>query len=483
MLFVSCFGGTSVVNAGDVLPQTVIENTNRPMTEIISNVAIGELIYNLDSETKTASVVKLVKEDTDNDYVDAVTVPSTVDYEGNTYTVTALETRAFAYRQYLSFVTLPETITSIGEKSFLKCWALESINLPNSIKNIGAQAFKGCECLLEIHLPDNLETLGDEVFYNCPSLRNLQFNDKLKEIPFGAFAYCRNISEFVLPQHLEKIGEQAFYGCETITTLDIPETVTEIGGYAFGTCVGLQNILVPSKVTAIKDGTYINCVGIKSVHIPEQVTEIGYSAFAYCENLEDITIGKNVEFIGATAFNGCAGSFITFEDSDKPCVLDDKDLGYARVSAFEGVQIAELYIGREVQNMYNWSDEFFKKLTLGPNLKVWHNEYCFKNAKEIHSLIKDPKQLVPTFDAKIYEKTKLVVPAGTVEDYAVAEGWSKFMNLADENGATSGIEGITSDDNSVAEYISADGVSAKRPFKGLNIVKYNNGDTKKVFIK
>ena len=483
MLFVSCFGGTSVVNAGDVLPQTVIENTSRPMTEVISQVTIDQLVYNLDTETMTASVVKAAKVDTDTDYLDEITVPATVEYEGKTYTVTALENGAFAYRQYLSYVTLPETITKIDQRAFIKCWALESINLPNSIKSIGKWAFKGCECLLEIHLPDNLETLGEEVFYNCPSLRSLRFNDKLKEIPFGAFAYCRNISEFVLPQNLETIGSQAFYGCETIAKLDIPETVTEIGSYAFGTCISLTDVIIPKTIKKIKEGTYINCIGIKKVVIPEQVDTIEAKAFAFCENLDDVVISKNVEFIGVNAFDACSMSFLTFEDSDKPLVIDDKNLSESRRSAFAGVEISELYIGRDVQNFNDWSNEFLKKLYLGANVTTWRNEYCGKHAQEIHALMQDPTQLVPIFDDKIYEKAKLVVPVGTIDAYAKAEGWNKFVEIEDAEGTPAGIEGVDTENAAACEYISVDGMRSNSPFKGLNIVKYNNGDTKKVFIK
>lgn len=478
MLFVSCFGGTAVVNASPLQSQNVIENVRTPLTEIVNPVQIGDLKYNLDIETMTASVAKAAFAD---EMQDAVVVPSTVEFEGNTFTVTSLANGAFAYCEYLRFVTLPETLTTIEPRAFIKCWALEQINLPNSVTSIGKWAFKGCECLLNIELPQSLETLGEEVFYNCPSLRSVKFYDNITEIPFGAFAYCRNIFEINMPKNLVSVGEQAFYGCESIASLDLPETVQEIGAYAFGTCISLTEIYVPKSMTSIKEGTYINCIGLKKVVIPEQITTIEKKAFAFCENLDDVTISKNVEFIGVNAFDACSMSFLTFEDSDKPLVIDNKDLSGSRRSAFAGVEISELYIGRDVQNLYDWSNEFLKKLYLGANLTTWRNEYCGNHAQTIYSYIENPAQLTPFFDDKIYEKAKLVVPAGTIEAYKAAEGWSKFMEI--EEDVASGIEGVSSENNGISGYYSTNGLRSDKPFKGLNIVKYSNGDVKKVIIK
>lgn len=478
MLFVSCFGGTAVVNASPLQSQSVIENVNRPLTDIVNPVQIGDLTYNLNLETMTAEVAKAAFAD---EMQESVVVPSTVEYEGNTFTVTSLANGAFAYCEYLRFVTLPETLTNIEARAFIKCWALESINLPNSVKNIGKWAFKGCECLLNIELPESLETLGDEVFYNCPSLRSVKFYDNITVIPFGAFSYCRNISEMNMPKNLVKISDQAFYGCESMTQFDIPETIQEIGSYAFGTCISLANVVIPDNITIIKEGTYINCIGLTKVEIPEQITSIEKKAFAFCENLDDVTISKNVDFIGVNAFDGCSMSFLTFADSDKPLVIDNTNLTNGRRSAFAGVEISELYIGRDVQNFNDWSNEFLKKLSLGAGLTTWRNEYCGNHAQKIYSYIEDPTQLVPVFDDKIYEKAKLIVPVGTIDAYKVAEGWSKFNKM--EEGVAAGIEGVSSENDGISAYYSTNGMRSDKPFKGLNIVKYNNGDVKKVIIK
>ena len=480
MLFASCVGVTAVASTSQLQSQNVIVNANNPLTEIVNPVEIGDLMYNLDLETKTASVVKSAFKD---EMQDAVEVPATVEYEGNTFTVTTLANGAFSYLEYLRFVKLPETLTTIEQRAFIKCWALEEINLPNSVTSIGKWAFKGCECLLEIELPESLETLGDEVFYNCPSLRSVKFYDNITAIPFGAFAYCRNISEMNMPKKLVSIGSQAFYGCESMSNFDIPETIQEIGSYAFGTCLSLTEAIIPNSINVIKEGLFINCLGITKLVVPEHITSIEEKAFAFCENLDDVTISKNVEFIGVNAFDACSMSFLTFADSDKPLVIDNYNLTNGRRSAFAGVEISELYIGRDVQNLNDWSDEFLKKLTLGKNLTTWRNEYCGSHAQVIKSNIEDPTKIIPFFNDKIYEMAKLVVPTGKLDLYAKAEGWNKFVKMEDENGTPLAVEGVVSDDNMVAGYYSADGKYSSTPFNGLNVVKYNNGEVKKVIVR
>ena len=479
MLFVSCFGGTAVVNANPVDAVETTVNAPLPKTDILNAVEIGDFSYNLDTENMTAEVCKGIWED---EYLASVTVPSTVEYDGKTYTVTSLGNGAFSYREYLRFVTLPETLTNIEKRAFIKCWALESVNLPASVKSIGQWAFKNCECLLNIELPAELETLGVEAFYNCPSLRSVKCGEKLTEIPDGAFGYCYALSEINLPKNLTKIGNQAFYSCQCLPNMVLPETVEYIGEYAFGTCMAMTEISIPSKINSILAGTFINCTGLEKVVIPENVVKIYSKAFAFCENLDDLTISKNVEFIGANAFQGCSMSYLTFEDGDKVCVVDNQNLRDGRVSAFDGVAISELYIGREVQNLCNWSDEFMKKLTFGPNLSVWHNEYCGKQANVVESLIQDPTQMIPSFDEKIYEKATLKVPAGTIDLYKNTDGWKNFTKIEEAETPT-GIAGVDAESNEVCGYYSVDGMRSDRPMKGLNIVKYSNGDVKKVYIK
>ena len=71
-------------------------------------------------------------------------IPSTVENNGKTYTITAIAAMAFYECPDLKSVTLPATLTSIGNSAFALCSQITSVTLPESLKSIGESAFSGC---------------------------------------------------------------------------------------------------------------------------------------------------------------------------------------------------------------------------------------------------------------------------------------------------------------------------------------------------
>ncbi|MBQ8542701.1 MAG: leucine-rich repeat protein [Bacteroidaceae bacterium] len=84
---------------------------------------VGGIYYNItDATNKTVEVTyEGISSTRYNEYIGRVTIPSTVTYGGNTYSV-----------------------TSIGNYAFEDCWDLASITIPNSVTSIGGNAFYGC---------------------------------------------------------------------------------------------------------------------------------------------------------------------------------------------------------------------------------------------------------------------------------------------------------------------------------------------------
>ena len=80
-----------------------------------------------------------------NTYVGDIIVPTTVDYEGVTYTVTAIGEIAFGGCEgQLHSVIVPNTVTTIGESAFASSPHLSLVILPNSIESFGPGAFARC---------------------------------------------------------------------------------------------------------------------------------------------------------------------------------------------------------------------------------------------------------------------------------------------------------------------------------------------------
>ena len=79
-------------------------------------------------------------------------------------------------------------------------------------------------------------------------------------------------------------------------------------------------------------------------------------------------------------------------------------------------------------------------------------------------------------------KCTLYVPEGTEQDYLIADVWGDFGNIVEYD--PTGINNVanTTEAKEVSRY-SVDGQQLATPTKGLNIVKYGDGTTRKVMVK
>ena len=214
----------------------------------------------------------------------ALTIPSSVNYQNHTYTVTSIHNRAFRNATALTSVTLPATITAIESQSFKGCSGLTTMVLGNGVITIGNEAFANCTALTTATLPNSVTTIDDDAFSGCTSLASL-----------------------ALGNGVTTIGESAFYGCTSLTTLTIPNSVGTIENNAFKNCSGLTSLTIGNGVATIGEGVFYGCSGLTTLTIPNSVGTIGINAFYNCSGLGTVTIGTSLTFIDQGAFEGCTG--------------------------------------------------------------------------------------------------------------------------------------------------------------------------------
>ena len=177
-----------------------------------------------------------------NEYTGVVNIPSSVTYDGKTYSVTSIGSYAFYNCSGLTSITIPNSVTRIDDDAFSGCSGLNSVTIPNSVTTIGSSAFRGCSGLTSVTIPNSVTTIG----------------------------YC------------------AFRECSDLPSVTIPNGVTNIGEYAFYGCSGLTSITIPDGVPGVNYGTFQNCSGLTNVIIGCNVKYLGGEAFDWCNSVKEL---------------------------------------------------------------------------------------------------------------------------------------------------------------------------------------------------
>ena len=104
----------------------------------------------------------------------SVVIPSTVTYNGTTYSVTSIGYNAFEGCSGLTSVTIGNSVASIGYSAFNGCRGLTSVTIPNSVTSIGKSAFSDCSRLTSVTIGNSVTSIGERAFYGCSGLTSVR---------------------------------------------------------------------------------------------------------------------------------------------------------------------------------------------------------------------------------------------------------------------------------------------------------------------
>ena len=440
----------------------------------VIEATVGDLNYEIDTDLKEATVIW-----GDYDGFTDLVIPAKVNYEGVDYAVTAIADNVFNGIESITSVTLPNTLVTIGEGAFVDC-SLTSVTIPASVESIGEEAF-GILSLESINVdPDN------SVYCDIDGV--LCSKDKT-ELIFCPIAKQSDVYE--VPNTITRIAENAFYSNENITKIIIPNSVTEIGAKAMGFCTLLKNISVASDNPAYcdidgvlfnKDVTklcqYLRARTTKEYVIPETVTTIGEYAFYYSSKLTSVIIPKSVTSIENSAFQFCK-KIASFE---LPEVLESiGNNAFANCEAVKSFVIPNSVttIGRNAFQKC----KALQTVTIGSSVNTIGRN-AFSNCNSLTSVICLAAQCPVCENETLltdYETVKLSVPTESVALYQSTAPWSSFANI--EGIEVTGIDNVKLSNSNVNSVFNFGGMMTKGVKSGMNIIRMENGTTKKIMIK
>ena len=254
----------------------------------------GQFYYTLNDGN--ATIVRFV-----NDSVESYTVPSSVNYGGKNYSVTAIGEHAFTNHPKLSSVDIPDSVTEIIGNSeeqsgaFSGCTKLATVNFGNGVARIGKYAFKNCVALATVEFPVSVQYVNDGAFQGCLALERIQLNSNAI-LGNDCFKNCLNVNTLALADDVvleTRETQKAFVELSKLSNFVITENnpTYHVQTAGEGSCLlattGLKNdtvvlggcgATIPDGVTRICDWAWGQRAGV-NLYVPSSVVSVGANSF------------------------------------------------------------------------------------------------------------------------------------------------------------------------------------------------------------
>lgn len=428
-----------------------------------ASVVVDGLAYDLNKQEMTATVVtdSYIGENGSTilcgPYSGSIVVPEEITVDGVTYPVTELGKCCFAMRK-IDSITLPSTLKKINYGGLSTVWGLKSITIPASVEEIESTAFTLNYDLEEIKIEE-----GNKHFVMEGNM--LLSADKTHFLYLlGATDWNKSI-DLKLPATVKTIDDSALYGSAAVTSLTLPEGLESIG------VMGLGGI------------------SVSSIHIPSSVKSIGESFMIFAENLKEITLGE-----GNANFAMSNGMLLTKDMTElvlMPCIHDNYQIPESvttlRDASASGLQTTSFVIPdgvKTLKKMVCAFSEMLETVVIGSGVENWgEGAFCYcESIKSIY--LRSENVVTPTsgyhFEEALYDTATLYVPTGTKGLYQGDPYWGQFKNIVEFS--VTDIESVIDriDNSAIDRIYTLDGAAQRSVRDGLQILRMNDGKTKKV---
>lgn len=348
------------------------------------DTSIGDLKYQVDTETKEATVTGGVG---NNLY--SVSIPDSIGYESINYPITRVGKEAFKGYRGLTTVSLGNCLKVIEDNAFEGCVELVKLDMPNSLETIKGGAFASCgfsvveiadgvkeigenaflrnSTLNSVKIGKSVTTIGRQAFSECPALTSVTLGENLKFIKTSAFERCTVLSDIILPSSLQVIDSRAFHST-ALVSVSVPSSVVNIGKDAFNDIYALKEIKVDEANTVYSDIDGVLCSKTKTVllrypnskgktyTVPNTIKKIYDGAFSYCPELETVVFPASVISFGNNIFASNSKLKSITILNPEPATLESS-FNVSDVFILVPKQSVNLY-----RNTYRWRDMNIKAI-------------------------------------------------------------------------------------------------------------------------
>lgn len=212
---------------------------------------------------------------------------------------TRIDPYAFAYRDGLSRVHLPDTLREIGDLAFLGC-GIREFAAPRALRRIGKRAFMGCPSLSRASLNDGLEEIGEGAFARTGLEGMLEVPPTVQRLGTSIAGFPEELGRLAPRVRLADGNAALFMDGQGLVYRRSAEGLV----LQDASCFTGQVARLDEGTAAVAPGAFKRHRFVERVIMPEGVTSIGAAAFAHCLRLTQVDLPDTLLEIGDAAFSG-----------------------------------------------------------------------------------------------------------------------------------------------------------------------------------